>query len=907
MIRKKLSILLIILLLLSSIIPSAFADTGKTIHISSEDDLRQLVASCALDSYSIGLTVSLDADLDLSGSDVGPIPVFNGTFLGNGHAVSGLHLTGGSNQGLFRYVQADGVIRDLHVEGSVLPAAESDHIGGVIGTNYGTLENCTFQGSVAGRNNIGGLVGENYGTVMNCTADATVSGKRFTGGVVGNNSGLILSCINYGPVNTEVSDEQLSLDDISAVSSALYALDLMSAEDENVISDSGGVVGYSGGIVLNCENHGIVGYQHYGYNVGGIAGRQAGYLNSCRNYGNVLGKKDVAGVVGQMEPFINLVDSENMVDEIAQLNEYMNAASGDLQTMSEEMNNLQEEAEGYNIDVGGNIGGGSISHEGEDAGGGGSIINGGGIIDGGGGSIDGGSGSSDDGSGGLVNNLWDAYAILSDSSSALSHDLTNANNQFSKVMTMFANAMGGDANHEVFEDVSEDLPPEETEGRVSNNLNYGRVEGDNNVGGVIGAMGVEYEFDMEDTIAETVGVNGIVNNRYETKCVSSGNINQGAVEAKKDRVGGVVGSAETGTVVSCENYGGVSSTEGGYAGGVAGYSSTSVRQSYAMCTVGGSEYVGGIVGYGTRITDCASMIEVPSVNICTGAIAGWADVNAEEAVDRNIYVHTSLGAIDGISYAGKAAPVSYQDLIARSDIPDEFRSIMVTFLADGIVVKEVRVPYGGDLAAEDIPDVPEKFDHSGSWTPFESEDLRFNVTVEAEYTQNQNTLAVDRSRDDSPMAILLVDGEFTERISLALDEYDGDLPGGSVLEAWDLSLDGYTNPDGEGYTIRYLAPAVGKGREVELFVLENNGKWSRIEPGVSGSYLTFHNDDDHITFAAVEKDNIRSSVIKWAAIGGAALAVMIVLLAISAGIKKRAAIVPKEKSAPIPKGSDKKE
>ena len=885
MIRKKLSILLIILLLLSSIIPSAFADTGKTIHISSEDDLRQLVASCALDSYSVGLTVSLDADLDLSGSDVGPIPVFNGTFLGNGHTVSGLHLTGGSNQGLFRYVQADGVIRDLHVQGTVLPAAENDHIGGIVGTNYGTLENCTFHGSVAGRNNIGGLVGENYGTVMNSSADASVSGKRFTGGVVGNNSGLILSCSNYGAVNTEVSDEQLSLDDISAVSSALYALDLLNAEDENVISDSGGIVGYSGGIVLNCENHGVVGYQHYGYNVGGIAGRQAGYLNNCRNYGNVLGKKDVAGVVGQMEPYINLVNSENLADEITQLNEYMNAASGDLQTMSDEMNNLQAEAESYNVDI--DIGGGTISGEGEEDSGGGSIIDSGGTIDGG-------SGSSDAGSGGLVNNLWDAYGILSDSSSALSHDLTNANNQFSKVMTMFANAVGGDASHQVFEDVSEDLPSEETEGRVSDNLNYGRVEGDNNVGGVIGAMGVEYEFDMEDTIAETVGVNGIVNNRYETKCVSSGNINQGVVEAKKDRVGGVVGSAETGTVVSCENYGSVTSSEGGYAGGVAGYSSTSVRQSYAMCTVGGSEYVGGIAGYGTKITDCASMIAVPSVNICTGAIAGWADVNTEEAVDRNIYVHASLGAIDGISYAGKAAPVTYQELIARSDIPDEFRSIMVTFLADGIVVKEVRVPYGGDLADEDIPQVPEKYDHSGSWGPFEKEDLQFNVTVEAEYTLNQNTLAVDRTRDDSPMAILLVDGEFTERIVLSLTEHTGSLPGGTVLEAWDLTLDGYTNPDGAGYTVRYLAPTVEKGQQVEIFVLDEKGNWSRADTDFSGSYLTFRNDSDHVSFAAVETDNFRSSVIQWAAIGGAALAAMFILLGIRSGLKKKRAVVPKE-------------
>ena len=63
----------------------------------------------------------------------------------------------------------------------------------------------------------------------------------------------------------------------------------------------------------SAENRGTVGYVHVGYNVGGIAGRQNGYLSGCKNYGEVYGRKDVGGIVGQLEPFTVLQYSESSV------------------------------------------------------------------------------------------------------------------------------------------------------------------------------------------------------------------------------------------------------------------------------------------------------------------------------------------------------------------------------------------------------------------------------------------------------------------------------------------------------------------------------------------------------------------------------------------------------------------
>ncbi len=48
------------------------------------------------------------------------------------------------------------------------------------------------------------------------------------------------------------------------------------------------MAGDSSGVIRNCVNNGIVGYQHIGYNVGGIVGSQTGFVEGCTNYGLVL-------------------------------------------------------------------------------------------------------------------------------------------------------------------------------------------------------------------------------------------------------------------------------------------------------------------------------------------------------------------------------------------------------------------------------------------------------------------------------------------------------------------------------------------------------------------------------------------------------------------------------------------
>ena len=122
-----------------------------TVYLSSADDLIQLAKNCRLDSWSQNRTVVLEADIDLSSVDFNGIPSFGGTWEGQNHAITGLSLSqDGSVQGLFRYVQQGALVRDMTVKGRIKPGGTRASVGGIAGSNAGTLHNCRFEGVSSG-------------------------------------------------------------------------------------------------------------------------------------------------------------------------------------------------------------------------------------------------------------------------------------------------------------------------------------------------------------------------------------------------------------------------------------------------------------------------------------------------------------------------------------------------------------------------------------------------------------------------------------------------------------------------------------------------------------------------------------------------------------------------------------
>ena len=323
---------------------SETADTAEkeTFHIGTVDDLLQLADSCRLDSWSKNRTVYLDADLELTGSGFAGIPSFSGVFEGQGHTISGLSLVDdGSVIGFFRYVQQGANVRDLVIRGRSMPTGSRSTVGGIAGSNAGTLHNCRFEGVSSGASVVGGIAGTNLaaGVIESCTTTGSVYGAHFIGGIAGENHGIIANCTNTSSVNTTVEQNDIDL-------SSLTLNDLIGTENVADITDIGGIAGQSGGVIRACMNRGTVGYQHMGYNVGGIAGSQTGYIEGCVNYGTVYARKEGGGIVGQMEPSSTLEYTKDTLqelsDEMSTLQTLVNRACDDASAASSDLSNQLE-------------------------------------------------------------------------------------------------------------------------------------------------------------------------------------------------------------------------------------------------------------------------------------------------------------------------------------------------------------------------------------------------------------------------------------------------------------------------------------------------------------------------------------------------------------------------------------
>lgn len=312
------------------------AAAADTVTISSVQDFVQFSKQCTRDTWSRGITVELTADLDLSDQAITPVPIFQGTFHGNGHTISGLSLeTKGSKMGLFRTLSASAVVEDLTVEGTLCPQGSANQAGLLAGENFGTVRRCTVWGSVTGQEAIGGLVGYNgeSGSLISCSSDADVTGVYNVGGIAGENLGTVERCSNTGSLNVEA--------------------------DQDTPTNVGGIAGLSRGTIRGCSNTGPVGYQHVGYNMGGIAGLQSGEISECTNTGPIQGRKDVGGIAGQFEPYTSLTygpsPSQQLADSMSglfdqldrfatQVNDMVSRGTEDAQVIHDALSAIQERA-----------------------------------------------------------------------------------------------------------------------------------------------------------------------------------------------------------------------------------------------------------------------------------------------------------------------------------------------------------------------------------------------------------------------------------------------------------------------------------------------------------------------------------------------------------------------------------
>lgn len=298
----------------SAVTDASASAAAETISIGTAAEFAEFAANCKTDTWSQGKRFVLTADINLKGVEFVSIPTFGGEFDGGGHTVSGLALESSrAHTGLFRYIQACGAVRNLHVTGIVAPSGDVRFVGGIAGENRGLIEACSFAGTVSGDTNVGGIAGyvTEDGVIRATVFSGSAIGNSYTGGIAGQNFGTIEGAVNRGLVNTMAGDTEETLQDLN-----INLDSIRSTENVDTATDTGGICGLSKGRIIDCINYGDVGYRSVGYNTGGICGRQSGWMYGCENYGVVRGRKDVGGIVGQAEPYILLEYAEDVLEQL---------------------------------------------------------------------------------------------------------------------------------------------------------------------------------------------------------------------------------------------------------------------------------------------------------------------------------------------------------------------------------------------------------------------------------------------------------------------------------------------------------------------------------------------------------------------------------------------------------------
>ena len=162
------------------------------------------------------INITLDKNIDLTGKAWTPIGTdydisYKGTFDGGGHTITGLTFTTNDEfAGLFGWLNRAGTVKNVVMEGVQITSNQiyGGSIGGVVGSSWGTIENCSVSGNVSGTVYVGGVVGVQIGgSITGCSSSATVKGTVDVGGVAGqtNSSATLTACYATGNVTIEIN------------------------------------------------------------------------------------------------------------------------------------------------------------------------------------------------------------------------------------------------------------------------------------------------------------------------------------------------------------------------------------------------------------------------------------------------------------------------------------------------------------------------------------------------------------------------------------------------------------------------------------------------------------------------------------------------------------------------------
>ncbi|MDA3799205.1 MAG: hypothetical protein PF692_09015 [Kiritimatiellae bacterium] len=288
-----------------------------------------LIANKA-DLLELGATIGdydkhflMTSDIDLSGTNFSKAVItevsFSGCFDGNNKTISNLSIGGGSvtnsSLGLFKFIHADGVVKNLSVVDCFITGR--NYVGGLCGINRGIISNCFAGGIINGVENVGGLCGQNLEYISGSSSTGTVSGHSYVGGLCGVNddatfwSSFITNCFSSASVVGDSESE--------------FVGGLCGDNNNGLISfcySTGSVVGYRcvGGLI------GIGGWAEFSYSsadvslcnggtvIGGFIGFCLREIVECYSSGTVSGYVGIGGFVGLNYAYIHDCYSTSIIE-----------------------------------------------------------------------------------------------------------------------------------------------------------------------------------------------------------------------------------------------------------------------------------------------------------------------------------------------------------------------------------------------------------------------------------------------------------------------------------------------------------------------------------------------------------------------------------------------------------------
>ena len=590
--KRKLLAAALTLCMLFSLLPAgtftAFAtDADLTIETAAElVAFRDAVNGGQ--NYS-GQTIQLGADIDLSsycGADINSAEVswtpignsgntFAGTFDGGGYTISGLYIntaTNGAHEGLFGV--SSGTIQNLNVSGSITVTASNCYVGGIAGYNSGTIDGCTSgvgitDPTTAMGNMIGGIAGLNAAAsrIENCKNNGTLTGNGiyvYIGGITGYNKGDLDKCVNTDEASITGSSEGGMFGGIAG-------------SNDNAITYSENNADVKGSGNGACTG-GITGWSYYDYDDSNW--QYKAEITNCVNTGSVSGNCSLEDE-NEDDNFVPTIH----VGGIAGLNRY---------DITDCTNTGSVTGHGYVARIGGvageTYGGtvsgcynrGEVSCSNED-----SADDVGGIV----GYNSGFYNSIDDYFDGVVENCYNFAEIKGGMSVGgvvgYNNDMVRSSLNYGSVASILSgngSSIGGIVGYNCY-DVSlcanfADLDSKGTVGGIVGTNEYGYIETSfnacNTVKGAItgGIAGSNYEAEIEDCyntakISGSSYAGGLVGDEYESFIINSSYSFGEVADANADRMGGVAGGIDGGTISNCYYNTDAYSGNNGYGAGLA--------------------------------------------------------------------------------------------------------------------------------------------------------------------------------------------------------------------------------------------------------------------------------------------------------------------------------------------------